>query len=61
MDRIEKLGSVVLCILGIALVMDAILEQFFNIGIRQNSITIAYCIAFVILSIKFKNKLRLSF
>ena len=58
MDRIEKLASVVLCILGIVIVVDAILEQFFNIGIRQNSITIAYCIAFVLLSIKFQNILK---
>ena len=58
MDRIEKLASVVLCILGIAIVVDAILEQFFNIGIRQNSLTIAYCIAFVLLSIKFQNILK---
>ena len=58
MDRIEKLASVVLCILGIVIVVDAILEQFFNIGIRQNSLTIAYCIAFVLLSIKFQNILK---
>ena len=58
MDRIEKLSSVVLCILGIVLVVDTILEQFFNIGIRQNSLTIAYCIAFVLLSIKFQNILK---
>ena len=58
MDRIEKLASVVLCILGIVIVVDAILEQFFNIGIRQNSITIAYCIAFVLLSIKYQNILK---
>ena len=55
MDRIEKLSSVVLCLLGIVLVVDAILEQFFNIGIRQNSLTIGYCIAIVLLSIKYQN------
>ena len=58
MDRIEKLASVVLCILGIAIAGDAILEQFFNIGIKQNSLTIAYCIAFVLLSIKYQNILK---
>ena len=58
MDRIEKLSSVVLCLLGIVLVVDAILEQFFNIGIRQNSLTIGYCIAIVLLSIKYQNILK---
>ena len=58
MDRIEKLASAVLCILGIAIAGDAILEQFFNIGIKQNSLTIAYCIAFVLLSIKYQNILK---
>ena len=58
MDRIEKLLSAVLCILGIVLVVDAILEQFFNIGIRQNSLAIVYCISFVLLSMKFQNMLK---
>ena len=58
MDRIEKLSSVVLCLLGIVLVVDATLEQFFNIGIRQNSLTIGYCIAIVLLSIKYQNILK---
>ena len=58
MDRIEKLSSAVLCILGIVLVVDAILEQFFYIGIRQNSLAIVYCISFVLLSMKFQNMLK---
>ena len=58
MDKLEKLSSVALCILGIVIVIGAILEQFFNKGIRQNSLAIAYCIAFVLLSIKFQNILK---
>ena len=58
MDKIEKLASAVLCILGIAIAGNAILEQFFNIGIKQNSLTITYCIAFVLLSIKYQNILK---
>jgi len=54
----EKLSYLILSILGIIIVIDAILEQFFNIGVKQNSLVIGYCIAFVLLSIKFPNILK---
>tara|TARA_B110001454_G_scaffold210225_1_gene224522 strand:+ start:486 stop:731 length:246 start_codon:yes stop_codon:yes gene_type:complete len=54
----EKLSSLILSILGIIIVIDAILEQFFNMGVKQNSLVIGYCIAFVLLSIKFPNILK---
>ena len=44
--------------LGIILVVDAILEQVFNIGIRQNSLVLAYCILFVILAMKFQDIIK---
>tara|TARA_B110000263_G_scaffold153735_1_gene133433 strand:- start:13362 stop:13607 length:246 start_codon:yes stop_codon:yes gene_type:complete len=54
----EKFLSLIISILGIIIVIDAILEQFFNIGVKQNSLVIGYCIAFVLLSIKFPNILK---
>tara|TARA_B100000427_G_C15231289_1_gene473494 strand:+ start:182 stop:430 length:249 start_codon:yes stop_codon:yes gene_type:complete len=54
----EDLSSLILSILGIIIVIDAILEQFFNIGTKQNSLVIGYCIAFILLSIKFPNILK---
>ena len=54
----EKLSSLILSIVGIVIVIDAILEQFFNIGIKQDSLVIGYCITFVLLSIKFPNILK---
>ena len=54
----EKLSSLILTILGVVLVVDTILEQFFNIGIRQNSLVLGYCIAFILLSIKFPSILK---
>ena len=54
----EKLSSLILSILGVVLIIDAILEQFFSIGIKQNSLVLGYCIAFVLLSIKFPNILK---
>ena len=58
MNKSEQISSIVLSILGIVLVVDAILEQVFNIGIRQNSLVIAYCIAFVLLAIKFQDIIK---
>ena len=57
----EKLSSVILSILGTVIVIDTILEQFFNMGVKQDSLVIGYCIAFVLLSIKFPNILKRKF
>ena len=54
----EKISAIILTLLGVVLVIDAILEQFFNIGIRQDSLVLGYCIAFILLSIKFPNLLK---
>ena len=54
----EKISAIILTLLGVILVIDAILEQFFNIGMRQDALVLGYCIAFIILSIKFPNLLK---
>ena len=56
--KIEKLSSLILTILGIVVVIDAILEQFFSIGTKQDSLVLGYCICFVLLSIKSPNILK---
>jgi len=58
MKKSENLSSITLSIFGIVLVVDATLEQVFNIGIRQNSLVIAYCILFVILIMKFQDIIK---
>ena len=55
MEKIEKIFSVILSIVGIVLVVDVFLEQFFSIGTKQNSLTLIYCISFIILTTKFKS------
>ena len=57
----EDLLSLILSILGIIIVIDAILEQFFNIGVKQDNLVIGYCIAFVFISTKFPNILKRKF
>ena len=56
--KIEKLSSLILAILGIVVVIDAILEQFFSIRTKQDSLVLGYCIGFVLLSIKSPNILK---
>ena len=66
-NKIEKISSIILFILGTVLVIDGVLIQFFNMGIRLNTFTgkpltlyalvITYCISFIILSIKYKKLL----
>ena len=57
----EKISSLVLSILGIVIVIDGILEQFFNIGVKQDNLVIGYCIAFVLITTKFPNILKRKF
>ena len=54
----EKTSSLILCLLGVIIIIDSILEQFFNIGTKQNSLVWGYCIAFILLSTKFPNILN---
>ena len=54
----EKISAIILTLLGVVLVIDAILEQFFNIGMRQDALVLGYCIAFILLSIKIPNLLK---
>ena len=54
----EKISAIILTFLGIVLVIDAILEQFFNIGSEAEGLVLGYCIAFILLSIKFPDLLK---
>ena len=58
MDKTEKIASIVLCVVSIVLIVDGILAQFFNIGVEQKGLTLGYCIAFVLLSVKYNNILK---
>ena len=60
MDKTEKIASIVLCVVSIVLIVDGILAQFFNIGVEQKGLALGYCIAFVLLSAKYKNILKTS-
>ena len=48
-------------IFGIELIVDVFLEQFFNIGTKQNSLTIMYSISFVLLTTQFKSMIKNKF
>ena len=58
MDKIEKIVSITLCIVSIVLIVDGILAQFFNAGIQQKSLTLGYCIAFVLASTKYNDIIK---
>ena len=58
MDKTEKIVSITLCIVSIVLIVDGILAQFFNAGIQQKSLTLGYCIAFVLASTKYNHILK---
>ena len=35
MDKTEKIASIILCIVGVVIVVDGILAQFFNRGVKK--------------------------
>ena len=49
----EKLGIYFLSISGIFIVFDAVLKQFLDIAVIQDSFVLGYCILFVIVSMKY--------
>ena len=54
-NQFEKIASIMLCIISIVLIIDTVLAQFLNRGTYQNNLALVYCIAFILLSIKYKN------
>ena len=52
-NKIEKIGSAILCIVGIVSVVDTFLYQFLSIGEAQKNLSLGYCVAFILLSVKF--------
>jgi len=55
MNNLEKISSIVLSILGIVIVVDTILVQFFFIGEIQDNLVLSYCIAFILVSLKYES------
>ena len=57
----KNIAVFILSFIGIIIVIDVALSQFFNIGSEQKILTITYCIAFVLLSIKFPSILKIKY
>ena len=49
MKNNTKLASLILSFMGIVIVVDTALQQFFKIGTEQKYLTIVYCIVFSII------------
>ena len=58
MDKTEKIASIILCIVGVVIVVDGILAQFFNRGVLQYNLVMGYSVGFVLLTTKYKNLLK---
>ena len=58
MNKVEKISPIIMGILGIVIIVDVFLEQFFGIGTKQNSLTLIYCISLVLLTTQFKSILK---
>ena len=51
MNNNTRLASFILSFVGIIIVIDTALQQFFKIGTEQKNLTTVYCIVFILLSI----------
>jgi hypothetical protein len=61
MKKTEKILPIIMGIVGIVIIVDVFLEQFFNIGTKQNSLTLIYCISIVLLSTQYKGMIKNKF
>ena len=61
MKKIEKISPVIMGIVGIVIIVDVFLEQFFNIGTKQNNLTLIYCVSIVLLTTQFKGMIKNKF
>ena len=52
-QKIEKIASILLFVVGIIAVIDTLLAQFFSIGVEAKTLRLVYCIAFIFSSLKF--------
>ena len=57
-NKIERIGSAVLCVVGIVSVVDTFLYQFLAIGEEQKNLSLGYCVAFILMSVKFPGILK---
>ena len=61
MKKTEKILPIIMGIVGIVIIVDVFLEQFFNIGTKQNNLTLIYCISIIILTTQFKGMIMNKF
>jgi len=57
----QNIATFLLSFIGVIIVIDTALSQFLTIGSEQKIFTIMYCIAFILLCIKFPNILKIKF
>lgn len=57
----QNLPAFILSFIGVIIVIDTALSQFLTIGSEQKIFTIMYCIAFILLSIKFPGILKIKY
>tara|TARA_B110000014_G_C19586295_1_gene311525 strand:- start:48 stop:305 length:258 start_codon:yes stop_codon:yes gene_type:complete len=53
--KLNKYFSIILSIVGMIVVVDTFLAQFFNTGVIQSSFVLIYCISFILISSQFKD------
>ena len=56
-NKAKQISSILLFFIGFIIVIDTMLVQF-GIGTKQNNLIIGYCVAFILLSIKFPTILK---
>lgn len=58
MNKLEKKSSIIMSVFGIGLILNLLLIQFFNIGLKSNIFALIYCVLFVLMTIQFKSIIR---
>ena len=58
MNKLEKKSSIIMSVFGIGLILNLLLIQFFNIGLKSNIFALIYCVLFVLMTIEFESIIR---
>ena len=57
----KNITTLLLSFIGVVIVVDTALSQFFAIGSEQKIFTVLYCISFILCSIKFPSILKVTY
>ena len=58
LNQLQNILFKIMSFFGMGLILNSLLIQFFNIGLKSNIFALIYCVLFVLITIQFKSIIR---